>query len=97
MTIQILPIVSVPYQTFTIQLNNQNCAINLYQLTTGLFFDLVLNDNSIVNSMICLNLVGLVREEYLGFIGQLAFIDTQGTSDPEYSQLGSRYKLVYES
>ena len=97
MTIQIIPITNVPYQTFTIQLGNQNCAINIYQLSTGLFFDLSVDNNSIVNSMICLNLVGLVRESYLGFIGQLAFVDTQGTNDPEYSGLGTRYQLVYES
>ena len=47
--------------------------------------------------MLCLNLVGLVRSAYLGFIGQLAFFDTQGTSDPDYSGLGTRYQLVYQS
>lgn len=97
MTIQIIPITNVPYQTFTIQLNNQNCAISIYQLTTGLFFDLAVDNNSIVNAMICLNLVGLIREAYLGFNGQLAFVDTQGTNDPEYSGLGTRYQLVYQS
>ena len=45
--------------------------------------------------MICLNNVGLVRESYLGFIGQLVFVDIQGTDDPYYTGLGLRYLLTY--
>lgn len=97
MTIQIIPIVAVPSQSFTIQLNGQNCAINIYQLETGLYFDLAVNNQVIVTTMICLNLVGLIREEYLGFSGQLAFVDTQGTNDPTYDGLGTRYQLIYQS
>lgn len=37
----------------------------------------------------------IVRSAYLGFIGDLAFIDTQGTSDPIYAGLGTRFQLVY--
>ena len=37
MTIQFIPISAVPAQTFTIQLNSQNCMINIYQKNTGLF------------------------------------------------------------
>jgi hypothetical protein len=96
MTTLFIPIGAVPSQSFTIQLNNQNCTINLKQKNTGLYFDLFIDENPIVQSMLCLNLVGLVREAYLGFVGQLAFWDTQGTSDPYYDGLGSRYQLVYQ-
>jgi hypothetical protein len=37
----------------------------------------------------------MVRETYLGFIGDLSFTDTQGTSDPVYTGLGSRFVLLY--
>jgi len=97
MTDQFIPLTAVPSQSFTVLLNGQNCAINLYQLSTGLFFDLTVNGNDIVNTMICLNLVGLIREAYLGFQGQLTFFDTQGTNDPTYDGLGARYQLVYTS
>jgi len=97
MTIQIVPITSVAAQTFTIQLGGQNCAITLYQKSNGLYFDMTVNNSTCVNTVLCLNLVGLVREAYYGFGGQLAFVDTQGTSDPYYTGLGSRYLLVYES
>ena len=92
---QILPLSAVPSQTFSVQLSNQNCLINLYQKNTGLYFDLFINNNPVIQSMLCLNEVGLVRESYLGFVGQLVFVDTQGSSDPTYDGLGSRYLLTY--
>jgi hypothetical protein len=97
MAFQVIPITAVPSQNFTILLGTQNCALNIYQLSTGLYCDIVADQNTIVTAMICLNLVGLVREAYLGFSGQLFFYDTEGTDDPYYTGLGSRFQLVYES
>lgn len=97
MTYQLIPLTQVGSQTFTILLSSQQCNINVYQLSTGLYCDIVANQTNIVTTMLCLNLVGLVREAYLGFTGQLFFFDTQGTSDPDYSGLGTRYQLVYQS
>lgn len=93
---QIIPITNVPSQSFSVQLGSQNCSINIYQKNTGLYFDLFINNFNIVQTMICLNLVGLVRESYQGFTGQLFFFDTKGTSDPSYQGLGTRYLLVYK-
>lgn len=94
---QVIPLTALPSQSLTVQLGNQNCAINVYQKSTGLYFDLSVNNVIIVQTMICLNLVGLIRESYQGFSGQLFFFDTQGTSDPTYDGLGTRYQLVYKS
>ena len=92
---QVIPLTNVPSQSFTVQLGNQNCAINLYQEDTGLYFDMTVNGNPCVQTMLCLNLVGLVREKYQGFVGQLVFVDTKGSSNPTYDGLGSRYLLTY--
>lgn len=48
-----------------------------------------------VAGMVCRDRVTLTRNTYGQFIGSLAFIDTQGTSDPTYDGLGDRYQLVY--
>jgi len=45
--------------------------------------------------VLALNLNVIVRSVYFGFIGDLAFYDTQGTSDPVSTGLGSRYVLEY--
>ena len=92
---QVIPLSPIASQSFTVNLNQQNCTINLYQKSTGLYFDMTVNNNLCVQTMLCLNLVGLIRESYQGFNGQLVFIDTQGTDDPSYDELGSRYLLTY--
>jgi len=87
----------VPSQTLTIQLGTQQCTINVYQKSTGLYLDLNVAGTQILNTMLCLDRVALIRESYLGFIGQLFFVDTQGTDDPYYTGFGTRFILVYSS
>jgi len=95
MTTQIIPLTAQPSQSFSVVLGTQQCTINLYQKSTGLFMDLTANGNQILMSMLCLDRVGLIRSSYLGFVGQLAFADTQGYTDPNYSGLNGRYILIY--
>lgn len=92
---QIIPLTSVPSQTLSIVLAQQNCKISVYQLSTGLFLDLTLNGSLIVSAIACRDRVYLVRQPYLGFIGNLSFMDTQGLDDPDYTGLGSRFVLMY--
>lgn len=91
----IIPIKATPNQTFKVVLAGQYCRINLYTLSTGLYLDLLVNNSPITQGQLCINDVILIREEYLGFIGDLIFNDTQGASDPDYAGLGSRYRLLY--
>ncbi len=90
-----VPIQAVPSQTFAVVLANQSCRINLYTKRQGLFVDLYVNNAPIVTGVIALDANLIVRDAYLGFIGDLAFFDTQGADDPTYLWLGSRYVLLY--
>jgi len=92
---QVIPLANVPYQTFSITLAGQRCKIALYQKAEGLFLDLAIGQTQIVTAMICRDRVKLLRYPYLGFVGNLAFVDTQGTSDPQYTGFDSRYVLSY--
>lgn len=91
----IVPLSPIASQSLSITLDSQRCAMVVRQLSTGMYFDLSVAGTPVVNGMICRDRVNLVREDYLPFRGRLAFIDTQGTSDPEYTGLGTRYQLVY--
>lgn len=91
----IVPLQAVPNQTLTVLLGNQNCRINVYQRFFGLFLDLANGSTAITLGVLCERNNPLVRYSYLGFVGDLMFIDTQGTSDPDYTGLGSRFQLVY--
>ena len=90
-----VPIQSTPSQLVKSVLDGQNVQIALYQKDVGLFCDVNSDGVDIVTGVICRNAVPIVCREYAGFIGNLVFFDTQGSQDPEYSGLGSRYTLAY--
>lgn len=92
-----IPLVSTASQTMAVQLGGQLCRINVYQKATGLFLDLYVADVLIIAGVICENLNPVVRSLYLGFFGDLYFQDTQGTADPSYTGLGSRFRLLWDS
>jgi len=91
----IIPTVVAPSQTLFTVLTSQACRINLYQKPLGLFLDLHVNDALRLGGALCLNGTLIVRDAYLGFIGDLIFFDLQGQADPIYSGLGSRWWFYY--
>lgn len=92
---QIIPIKDVYNQTFEVVLGKQNCKIRLHQCKYGLFCDLYVDDRLIIGGVICQNDNRIVRDVHLGFIGDLVFHDTMGTSDPSSPGLGTRYVFAY--
>ena len=91
----IVPLQAVPNQSVTTTLNGQQCQINVYQKAYGLYADLYVNNALVVGGVRCLNQTLMVMDAYLGFSGDLMFIDNQGSSDPTYTGLGARFSLVY--
>src|ERR1700749_2243899 len=99
---QVIPLQAVPSQQLTIGLNGQNCNINVYQKTTGLYFDLFLNNVAVATTVRCLNAARLLADrQYAGFVGAFIFVDVQAAggvltgTDPTYTGLGSQYELWY--
>lgn len=100
---QIIPIQDVYSQSLTVQLGGQNTQINLYQkLDSNLYCDVYVNNVAIITGVICRNLNLIVRDTYLGFVGDLMFYDTQGTVtppstgiDPSSPGLGARFLFCY--
>lgn len=94
---KVVPLQAVASQQVAVTLATQPCTINVYQTDAGLFCDLYVLDAPIVTGVAALNANRIVRDAYLGFTGDLAFFDTQGAEDPDYSGLGpsGRYFLGY--
>lgn len=91
-----VPLAAIPSQQFGITLDGQNCTISVYQKSTGVYFDLLFNGKPITSTVRCLNYGQLLKDrQYLGFVGDFIFVDTQGLTDPFYKGLGTRYQLVY--
>ena len=93
----IIPLQAVPSQALSVTLGNQISQVSLYQKDTGLFIDLFVDNTLVIGGVICQNLNRIVRSVYLGFSGDLVFIDNQGDTDPVFSGLGTRYSLAYLS
>jgi len=91
----IIPTEPNPGYTFRTRLNDQDVGLRIYQKSTGLYIDVILDTVAIVTGVLCRNRVITIRQEYLGFEGDLVFVDTQGNEDPYYTGLGERFKLVY--
>lgn len=91
----IIPTAAVASQTFNVVLGSQSCTINLYQKSGLMFCDLLVSAVTVMSGVICRDRVRLVRQKYLGFTGDLVFIDQQGTSDPTYTGLGSQFCFYY--
>lgn len=94
---QIIPIQPLPAQAFNVTLGGQSCALSIYQKSTGLFLDLSVSGAAVMTGVVCLDRSLLVRQPYLGFIGDLSFVDTYGKDDPQYTGLGMRWVLAYLS
>lgn len=112
---QVVPLAPNPNQTLQIVLAGQNCSIELrtldgYAVTDiadfsednpYLAFSLDVSGVSITVTQNCLNLKRLlINRQYLGFVGDFMFVDTQpdpvtGSADPQYSGLGTRWQLIY--
>ena len=75
----------MPNQTLQVQLANQPCQLNVYQFAFGLFMDVYVAGTLVIAGVLCQNLNRIVRSAYLGFSGDFAFVDTQGTTDPIYT------------
>lgn len=90
-----IPLRATPSQVVNVQLADQAARIAVYQKRTGLYVDLSVGGVSIVSGVIAQNANRLVRDAYLGFLGDLAFYDTQGDEDPVYTGLTDRWFLAY--
>ena len=49
----------------------------------------------LIRERVCLHGMPLVGEAYRGFRGELYLVDTAGSLDPKWQELGSRFILVY--
>jgi len=94
--VQIIPIVDTDSQTLNVQLAEQSVKLNLYQTAgQGFYCDVYVNDAIIIGGVLCEDRNKIVRDTYRGFVGDLMFVDEQGTSDPSSPGLGTRYLLYY--
>ena len=92
---QQIPLQALPGQRLQVTLDGQNCTLTLYSRGNRLYADLNADGSAVCHGAICRNGADIVQSPSVFFSGSLHFYDTQGTHDPEYEGLGSRYILLY--
>lgn len=94
-----VPLIATPNQELAIELNEQDCTIQVRQLGDYLYLTLWVDSTLIVENAICMPIEPIVQGSVSGFTGNLMIVDTSSDSThqslPTYEQLGDRYRLVY--
>ena len=93
----LVPLQDSPSQDVNVNLNGQFVTLNIRTRATGMYIDVYVNSSLIIGGVICQNLNPIIRDAYLGFSGDLLFIDNQGSDDPSSPGLGTRFQLIYVS
>lgn len=96
MAVQTISLRPVAAQEFNVVLGQQACTLKIYQKSAGLFMDVYLSGKPLIVGVLCRDRSRIIRSQYLGFAGDMYFVDTEGEQDPQHTGLGSRWVLVYE-
>ncbi len=100
-TLQTLTLAAVPSQQLSATLSGQAVTLNVYargaQGYENVYMDVYSNGALVLAGVICQNGNTIIRNAYFGFIGDFVIWDTEGSDDPQYTGLGTRWILVYYS
>ena len=96
MAVVSIPLNAVAYQSLSVPLSGHVIRLELQQRGTGLFAAFWCDGAACLSGVLCQNRNWLARKAYYGLPGDFAFVDTEGTADPDYTGLGGRFVLVYE-
>lgn len=69
--------------------------MSIYQSGGKIYADVTVDTSPVVTGVLCHNLDPIICRQYVGFLGNLVFVDTEGAADPEFSGIGARWQLVY--
>lgn len=93
-----VPLIATPNQELAIELEEQDCTIQVRQLGLYTFLSLWLDSDLIAENAICMPGVAILQGYIPKFKGNFVLVDS---SDPEkqqlsdYRELGSRFILLY--
>ena len=93
-----VPLTATPNQEVSVELDDQDCTIQMRQLGSYTFLSLWLDSDLIVENAICMPGVAILQGYIPKFKGNFVLVDS---SDPEkqqlsdYRELGSRFLLLY--
>ena len=90
-----IPLKNVPSQIIKAVLGEQNCQLKIYYRFGNMYMDIAVDNTLVQSGAVCRNRTSIVQVANNVFSGSLHFIDLLGESDPNYTEFGTRYSLLY--
>lgn len=82
-----IPLRPLPNPRVQVRLNGDKYVITIHSRNGGLYATVAINDVIIARNR--------VLRSFAPIEGNLMIVDTEGTSDPDWKELGQRYKLFW--
>lgn len=93
---QQIPLTAVPIQRLAVTLDGQSCSIEVRQNGPRVYLSLWLGEQMILGARVCRDrTLMLTGAHYLGFAGDLMWVDNSAFDDPQWWGLDGRWSLVY--
>ncbi len=92
---KVIPLIPNPNQALQILLGNQEITLRVYQRSENLYIDMRKADTVICLGQRCVFGRSLITFAQNIFKGSLHFFDIKSDNSPNYSELSSRFFLIY--
>lgn len=93
-----VPLIATPNQELAIELEEQDCTIQVRQLGNYTYLTLWVDSTLIVENAICMPGVAILQGYVHGFRGNFVLVDSSDPNNQQisnYTELGSRFLLLY--
>lgn len=93
-----VPLIATPNQELAIELEEQDCTIQVRQLGNYTYLTLWVDSTLIVENAICMPGVAILQGYVHGFCGNFVLVDSSDPNNQQlsnYTELGSRFILLY--
>lgn len=93
-----VPLIATPNQELAIELEEQDCTIQVRQLGNYTYLTLWVDSTLIVENAICMSGVAILQGYVHGFRGNFVLVDSSDPNNQQlsnYTELGSRFILLY--
>ena len=93
-----VPLIAIPNQELAIELEEQDCTIQVRQLGSYTFLSLWLDSDLIAENAICMPGVAILQGYIPKFKGNFVLVDSSDSEKQQlsdYRELGSRFILLY--
>jgi len=91
-----IPLLPVPSQVVSTTIRQQNIILSVYLRNGWLFSNVNINGSDVALGTLVHDRVPIIKKTYLPILGNVSIVDQNGTDDPVYTGLGSRFVATFD-